>query len=235
MSVARYLLAVLGILSISAHGGIMPSRSRIIYSSDNKDASIMLVNTNDYPVVVQTWIDNGEGSPDIQDMPFVSIPPLFYLEPAAIKAVRVLYNKAALPQDKESLFWFNMYEIPPEHKELTADNSVLVTMNTQIKLFYRPHGLTMTSDQAIQKIVCSLYDKASVSCYNPTPVHISVTDVQLWLSEAASVKATNEEYLIKPFGKNLYHFKDAVAPLKMALQYIDDAGNTSEHVITLKK
>lgn len=235
MKVAKHFLVFIYSFSICAHAGVMPSQSRIVYSSDDKDASIMLANTNDYPVIVQTWVDKGEGTPDVHEVPFISIPPVFYLEPAGVKGVRIIYNKTELPKEKESLFWFNIYEVPPEKKEMTPDNSVLVTMNTQIKIFYRPHGVNMTPEQAIEKLTCSLKGRESISCINPSPIHISVSDVRVLGSEGISSKVINTEYILNPFGKTIYHFKDKVNPLKVSLQYIDDFGNKSYHILSLDK
>lgn len=235
MIISRHILAVFCSFSINAYAGVMPSQSRIVYISDDKDASIMLANTNNYPVIVQTWVDKGEGNPDVHGVPFISIPPVFYLEPAGVKGMRILYNKTALPKEKESLFWLNIYEIPPERKNITPDNSVLVTMNTQIKLFYRPHNLNITPDAAIKKLTCNLNDRESIACYNASPIHISVTDFRVLSSDGTSVKAINTEYILNPFGKTLYHFQSKLIPLKVSIQYIDDLGNKSYHIISLEK
>ncbi len=57
-------LIFLALISVQSYAGIMPSQSRIVYHQLDRDQAIMLANTNDYPVIVQTWIDKGEGSPD---------------------------------------------------------------------------------------------------------------------------------------------------------------------------
>lgn len=54
------LLTILFVQSVEA--GIMPASSRIIYRDGDREKTLMLVNTNDYPVLVQSWVDNGEGS-----------------------------------------------------------------------------------------------------------------------------------------------------------------------------
>ena len=46
----------------SAHAGVMPERTRLIFHEGQTQRSLMLANTNTYPVVVQTWLDNGEGN-----------------------------------------------------------------------------------------------------------------------------------------------------------------------------
>lgn len=61
------LLTILFVQSVEA--GIMPASSRIIYRDGDREKTLMLVNTNDYPVLVQSWVDNGEGSPEAASPP----------------------------------------------------------------------------------------------------------------------------------------------------------------------
>ncbi len=61
------LLTVLFVQSVEA--GIMPASSRIIYRDGDREKTLMLDNTNDYPVLVQSWVDNGEGSPEAASPP----------------------------------------------------------------------------------------------------------------------------------------------------------------------
>lgn len=61
------LLTVLFVQSVEA--GIMLASSRIIYRDGDREKTLMLVNTNDYPVLVQSWVDNGEGSPEAASPP----------------------------------------------------------------------------------------------------------------------------------------------------------------------
>ncbi|MFQ3495777.1 fimbria/pilus periplasmic chaperone, partial [Citrobacter freundii] len=84
-------------------------------------------------VVVQTWADNGEGDPDVKNIPFIILPPVFRLETGDVRGIRIVKNETSLAQDRESLFWLNIYEMPPDTR-MDKENSVLVTMNTQIKI-----------------------------------------------------------------------------------------------------
>ncbi len=105
-----YIVIFVLLLTSNSFAGVMPSQSRIVYNAEDNSQSLMLANTNSYPVIVQTWIDNGEGSPDTRNIPFVSIPPIFRLERGDVKGIRVIYNKtSSLPEDKESLFWLYIY------------------------------------------------------------------------------------------------------------------------------
>ncbi len=52
-----------------------------------------------------------------------------------------MFNGSRLPQDRESLFWFNLLDIPPEPKNGKTDNYLQLAIRSRIKLFYRPAGV----------------------------------------------------------------------------------------------
>ncbi|WP_016678677.1 fimbria/pilus periplasmic chaperone, partial [Yersinia pestis] len=53
------LFLLLFTISYDALAGLIAGSTRIIYQPELRERTLMLANTNDYPVVVQTWIDNG--------------------------------------------------------------------------------------------------------------------------------------------------------------------------------
>lgn len=52
MKIKGLLLLSLCLQTLYASAGIMPSQSRIVYHAQDKEQSLMLANTNDYPVIV---------------------------------------------------------------------------------------------------------------------------------------------------------------------------------------
>lgn len=52
----RYLCLFLLILTINQHvsAGLVAGATRMIYQPESRERTLMLANTNDYPVVVQT-------------------------------------------------------------------------------------------------------------------------------------------------------------------------------------
>ncbi|MGT3194634.1 fimbrial biogenesis chaperone, partial [Yersinia enterocolitica] len=84
----------------------------------------------------QAWIEN-EKHEKITTGPIVVTPPVQRLEPGEKSMVRLSstpeINK--LPQDRESLFYFNLREIPPKSEKA---NVLQIALQTKIKLFYRP-------------------------------------------------------------------------------------------------
>ncbi len=73
--------------------------------------------------------------------PFIVLPPIVRIEPGKGQSWRLVFNGSRLPQDRESLFWFNLLDIPPEPKNGKTDNYLQLAIRSRIKLFYRPAGV----------------------------------------------------------------------------------------------
>ncbi|WP_237742372.1 fimbria/pilus periplasmic chaperone, partial [Yersinia pestis] len=86
----------------------------MIFPAAEKEVSIRTNNKGVQPALVQVWVDDGKTNANINSMklPFMVTPPVFRVEPGKGQTVRMIYNGMALPQNKESVFWFNMLEIP---------------------------------------------------------------------------------------------------------------------------
>lgn len=225
MKIKGLLLLSLCLQTLYVSAGVMPSQSRIIYHAQDKEQTLMLANTNDYPVIVQNWVDNGEGTPEAKHIPFVSIPPVFQLDTSDVKGIRVVYNQSPLPEDRESLFWFNIYEIPPEKKGVNPDNSVLVTMNTQIKLFYRPTGITSIPEDAIKQISCYKQSLSVIECNNPSPIYLSIIDIKMSHANGKTQGPTDGEFIVPPKSKKIFNFNEPVdSGQKITLVYLNDFG-----------
>lgn len=67
------------------------------------------------------------------------------------QTIKLMYTaSSALPKDRESVFWFNVLEVPPKPDAAKAANQSLLQLafRTRIKLFYRPEGLSGISSDA---------------------------------------------------------------------------------------
>lgn len=174
------LLCLLTALPLRA--GILADGTRLIYPAQRREKTLMLANTNRYPVIVQSWVDDGEGNPELARAPFVVLPAVFRLAPGERQAIRIIYNQDPLPPDRESVFWLNLYEIPPETRGQAETPRVTLAMNTQLKLFWRPAGLTAALDKAVDKLRFRLVREGTgwaIECENPTPLNVSFTSLQL--------------------------------------------------------
>jgi len=227
----RYMAALLAWLLITpAQAGVMASSTRVIYQATDREKSLMLVNTNDYPVIVQSWVDDGTGDPDSAHAPFVILPPVLRVAPKGIQSLRILYNQEPLPTDRESVFWLNLYEIPSAIGKVKDERKLALAMNTQQKIFYRPKGISLSLKDAVSRLSFHLkHDGAQwfIECVNPTPLHISFTSITLLNGSSESAVQQQPDMMTAPFSTKNYALKD-VSNLTnkgtIRFRYLDDAG-----------
>lgn len=155
------------------------SGTRIIFPGSQKEVTVRTNNKGDLPSLVQVWADDGNINANLDNInvPFVITPPVYRVEPGKGQSVRLIYNGMALPQDRESVFWFNMLEIPPKSKSDSAQKLELA-FRTRIKIFYRPQSLERSSSEAerqklVWKVVVDPARGTAVSVTNPTPYYFS--------------------------------------------------------------
>jgi len=227
-AVCAMLLCTLIQTAMPAHAGVLADATRVIYAHDAPAQSLMLVNTNDYPVIVQTWVDHGEADPNIL-APFVSLPSVFRLMPKETQGIRVLLADAdTLPQDRESVFWLNLYEIPPTLKAsaATSHDSLALAMNTALKIFYRPKDLPRVDLAAQLRFVLEhIEGRWVITCHNPTPYHASFTTLEVVDGSAVTKVQGDMDMMTAPFAQRRYVLGDQ-PPAGQTLRYalVDDAG-----------
>lgn len=229
---SRLLVIVLMLLSgaSSAVAGVMASSTRIIYPAGEREKSLMLVNTNSYPVIVQSWVDDGIGNPDTAKAPFIVIPPVFRLVPQGIQGIRLMFNQTTIPQDRESVFWLNLYEVPPTNGAVPDVQRVTLAMNTQMKIFYRPQTLTISLEEALPKLLFRLrHDKERwwIECENPTPLHVSLTSITVQDGAVGRSVEQQMDMMVGPFSKKNYAIFGTLGSEgkhQIRFHYLDDAG-----------
>lgn len=150
-----YHVLILLLIPFFAFSGVIPEKSRIVFNGKNTTQSYILVNTNNYPVVVQLWIDDGEfnANPELTPSPFVITPVMSKMAPSKINEIKIIYSgdDFKLPTDRESLYWLNIFEVPPVNKYNPAKNEIALSMLTQIKVLYRPENIEINEFDLIDK------------------------------------------------------------------------------------
>lgn len=139
------LCATAFITSFQACADIVISGTRIIYPQSSKDVVVGLENRGNKPLLVQTWLDDGRDDVNPQELklPFVITPPVSRIDPKKGQSLRITYMGKSLPQDRETLYWFNVLEIPPKSKAANGENlnQLQLAFRTRIKFIFRPDGL----------------------------------------------------------------------------------------------
>lgn len=241
----RVCLLLAMALCSRTQAGVMPERTRVVFSQGAGEISVRLANTNDYPVLVQSWVDQGEGSlaPDMVLSSMFVMPSVLRLQPHDISQVRVLYTGEPLPANRESAFWLNLYEIPllPAHAEPQQGSRLLLGLNTQIKVFYRPPGLPDPAAQWHTALHFQLHREPRqwvLTCRNDSPYFVSFAALVLSDGARQFMPAVAPERMVPPFGQQRYPLDDSdslppwQAP-RLRYQMLDDTGLTIEHDATL--
>ncbi|AUA35427.1 molecular chaperone [Pseudomonas sp. SGAir0191] len=209
-----------------ANAGVTAERTKVIVHEGQRETSLALVNQNAYPVVVQTWVDNGDlaVTPDTASAPIMPLPPMFRLEPQQQRSVRLVTTGRVLAQDRESLYWLNVYEIPPRPTEVLDEGAtrLTITLRTQLKVIYRPQGLSSKAERAPSHLVV-IAEGRSVQLRNPTPFYISLSHAQIGEGKGSIVL---DAPLLAPFSTQRQTAPATVpSDATFRFSWLDDDGN----------
>lgn len=171
--VRTILLLITFSFSFTANAGVIIGGTRLIYNQDSSQSSISVNNPDNKPYLIQSWVSKSVNSDD-NDNTFVSTPPIFKLEPKSQNSVRIMYTGKALPQDRESVFWLNIKSIPST--DPNAQNQLLITVNSKMKLFYRPSGLTGDPNIAYKDLEFT-QKNGELKITNPSSYNISIYQI----------------------------------------------------------
>lgn len=235
------LICLLGMFSAAPlYAGIMPAATRMVYTEGQREKTLMLANTNAYPVIIQSWIDDGAGHPDFEQAPFVILPAVFRLEPGERQGLRIIYNQDPLPTDRESVFWINLYEIPPLEGKKSQDARLTLAMNTQLKLFWRPKALATSLEESIAKLNFRLRQENGgwgIECDNPSPLNVSFTSITLLNGGQEKGVKAQMDMMTKAYSRRIYPLEAFANPptgQKIRFRYLNDDGASVEHTVLLK-
>lgn len=218
---AILLLTLLAATQVQA--AVSLDRTRVIYPGDAKSMSLTIRNNNKtLPYLAQAMLEDANGNKI--NSPFTLLPPVQRLEPGMESLIKVqaLPVVSLLPQDKESLFYFSLREIPPRSDK---PNTLQLALQTRIKLFYRPVSLLVDpgSKEAVWQnklTVQQVGDKYQLT--NPTPYYISI------VAGARTAKGASVEgfapVMIAPRSQAMVNVGVAQLGSQPSFTYVDDYG-----------
>ncbi|MBP6563916.1 MAG: molecular chaperone, partial [Neisseriaceae bacterium] len=225
-------LLLLILAAVPSVASVVITGTRVVYPGQKNEVGIELKNDADQPALVQSWVDYFDASKNQANLavPFVVMPPVFRMEANEGQSVRLMYTKEPLPLDRESLFRFNVLEIPPA-PEAGTDNYLLMAIRHQLKLFYRPDQIKQKPEQVEQAYVWRLQPTASgqyaLVVDNPTPFYLNLSEVTLqagndaaWAYEADMVAPKTTGHVVLP----LVAAAQAQQVRSLKFVYINDYG-----------
>lgn len=203
-------LALLCTGVFQANANVVITGTRLVYPAKEREVTVKTTNMGKEPSLVQVWVDRGDAKTraDNANAPFLLTPPLVRIEPSKGQAFRVVFTGETLPKDRESLFWFNLLDVPPLPKDADA-NVMQVAYRSRIKLFYRPEGLAGDPIKAAESLLWSRGTPAkggiTLQVRNNSPFNVSLATVAL-KSGSARFKA-DESATLAPFSSQNIQLK----------------------------
>lgn len=198
-------------------------RTRVIFDGGSKSMSLGISNDNkELPYLAQGWIEDAAGKK--LESTLLVLPPLQRVEPGAKSQVKIQATPAAmqLPQDRESLYYFNLREIPPKS---TKPNTLQIALQTRVKLFYRPASIMATQNDyanpwQTRLTLTQVGDKYQVN--NPTPYYVTLSSVSTSLGgkEIADFKTL----MVNPKSSATLNLSVATLGSNPVITYINDFG-----------
>lgn len=175
----RYgVVVALSVFSSLCGASVQMGGTRIVYPAAEREASILVKNIGSEDVMIQSWLEpdaRDEGA----DVPFAITPALARMGGNKQQMLRIFYHGKGLAEDRESVFWLNVQEIPQQAKE---ENTLQVAIRQRIKLFYRPANITGSLDEATEQLQWRLVSRAGVSqieVRNASAFYISLVTLKL--------------------------------------------------------
>lgn len=218
------LLALIGACTAQTSlAAVSLDRTRVIFTGSEKSISLSVSNQNtQLPYLAQAWIENEQAEKITS--PLVVVPPIQRLEAGANSQVKIqgLPELGQLPQDRESLFYFNLREIPPRSDK---PNTLQIALQTRVKLFYRPAAIApragINAAPWQEKLTLTRQnDRYLVN--NPTPYYVTLIDA------TPNLKATSatdfKPLMIEPRGQLDLGVSSKALGDRPVLTYVNDYG-----------
>lgn len=204
--------------SFAVNAAVSPDRTRIILNQSDKSVSVRLTNqSTTAPFLAQSWIEDKDNKKSRNYI--TAVPPMVRLEAGEQVQVRLIPQPTLtqLPADRESLFYFNVREIPPRSEQ---KNVMQIAMQSRIKIFWRPKAVEVKNGQVNLTGKFDISRTASgLTLKNNSPYFVTVgyigTNGKTLLPKTSSMMA-------EPFGQASQEIKDL--PANFQVGFIGDYG-----------
>lgn len=225
MKTSRLTGAMVFVLAVAwSHYGlaaINADRTRIIMNSKEKAIAVTLNNdSRDMPFLAQSWVDDGNGK---RTNALMVLPPLQRIDGGQKAQVRIMQVQGGgldkLPQDRETLFWFNVRGIPPKPD---TSNVLQLALQSRLKLFYRPAAIVRDGNAMPEKKLVVESEGGHLTLKNPTPYYITVA--WLGIDRRQRLSGFSEGGMVPPLGELSIQATLPAGTSHLWVGYIDDYG-----------
>jgi chaperone protein EcpD len=222
----------------AAQAAIQVIGTRVIYPAGQREVTVSLLNNNETPRLLQAWVDSGDSRETAQTStaPFLVTPPMARIDPGKGQALRLIYTGGELPQNRESVFWLNMLEVPPrpQAQQGESQNFMQFAIRTRIKVFYRPKGLEGSVAKAHEALRWRLVARGggqALECINPSAYNVSFGSVRFKDSPQVQPSLTGGG-MCPAQGTEVFAVEAQATGDRLVLSVINDFGGIDEYEAT---
>lgn len=211
------LLTSIGAMG-ATYAAVTLDRTRIIFDGDQQSINITIRNDNpELPYLAQSWLEDASEK-KLEAGPIIATPPIQRMEPKSTSLVRlsIAPDISKLPQDRESLFYYNLREIPPKSTEAGV---LQIALQSRVKLFYRPETIVADSKKDWTKQVTLTPTANGYQLNNPTSFYLTI--IGIGNSQKQSEQSDFDAVMVPP--KSTHNLKSAKFATPY-LTYINDYG-----------
>nr|WP_227660560.1 fimbria/pilus periplasmic chaperone [Hafnia alvei] len=229
-----FLLSLL-IIPQSAFAGMTISGTRVIFLGSEREKTVRTTNKGATPLLAQVWVDDGSKNDDINNIkvPFTVTPPIYRVEPGKGQSIRLIYNGMTLPQDRESVFWFNLLEIPAVNEAKKNTDRLELAFRTRIKIFYRPSSLKSSGVREVENLKWEIISSMKgIKVTNPTPYFVSFDSAYI---TSGGIKSPLSVEMIPPYSSKDVLVNASTTQVtkvdSMNVKLINDYGSIAEYTL----
>lgn len=204
--------------AMPAWSGVYIYGTRIIYPAQKKEITVQLMNDDKRSSLIQAWIDDGDTSlpPEKIQVPFILTPPVIRIAANSGQQLKIKQLAHHLPRDRESLFFLNVLDIPPNSENNKESNVIKFALQNRIKLIYRPQGIPRVDKATFSRLQLSR-TSGGLKIKNNSTNWITLPDIK------ANGKINKETILLAPMTEQNISTTAVVNEYTVTL--IDDSGN----------
>lgn len=219
----------------SAMANIVITGTRVIYPADQSSIGVDIKNVGVAPSLVQVWLDDGDenANPANLKLPFIVMLPVSRVEPNTSQTIRIRHTGEQLPQDRESLYYFNLQDnLPkPKFEKNEHQNYLQFVLRSRLKFFYRPAQLPYPVQEAYDKVNWYLSGN-TLTIDNVTPYYITYSGIEL-LHQGAIVNDVSHVDMIAPFSQLKITLAQPILADTVSWNVINDYGGHYHHTSPL--
>lgn len=193
-----------------AESAVRPQLTRIVAYAEDRETPVEIINESQEAYMVQSWLEDTDGND--RDIPVVLTPPVMKLEGKKNGKLRLVVMKGNIPQDRESVYWLNLQEIPPKAKD--TGNRLVIAIRSKLKVFVRPAGFDAQGNVDAPSKLTWKTEKADgkrwLRATNPTKYYVSFGELAVGVPGKKGQRLEDKYRMVPPGGSERYELPTTV-------------------------